>query len=157
LNKSTTGLYTFRHKLRILERAITKNLSEETSCCGVTLSQCHTLLELSENTNFPAVKLAEVLELDKSTLSRTIESLHKKKLITRTEDESDRRFYLLNLTDEGKKSVSMINTSCDTFYTRLLENVPDDKRESVIESVIILAEAFKKTEQIQCCTNKKGE
>ena len=38
----------FRNKLRTLEREIAKLMKAETSCCGITLPQCHILIEIEQ-------------------------------------------------------------------------------------------------------------
>jgi hypothetical protein len=36
----------FRERLRLLERETIRPFDGEAACCGLTLSQCHTLLEV---------------------------------------------------------------------------------------------------------------
>ena len=80
----------FRSKLRILDREIEKQLKTETSCCGVSMAQCHTMLELMSNDGISIIDLAKMLELDKSTLSRTVDGLVNAGLIKRkTNPKSD--------------------------------------------------------------------
>ena len=40
----------FRNAIRTFEREMASQLEAESLCCGVTLSQCHTLIEIDQNT-----------------------------------------------------------------------------------------------------------
>ncbi|HOV13068.1 MAG TPA: MarR family transcriptional regulator [Spirochaetota bacterium] len=151
MNKATNNVTDFRKHLRSFEREIAERLSFETNCCGITLAQCHVLLELSGKDDVSIKELSESLELDKSTLSRTIDSLYKIGFIKRAENEEDRRFCKINLTDSGKKMAQSINNMCNAFYTELLNQIQEDKRENVIESIILLSNALKKMRNNDCC------
>jgi len=59
----------FLEKLRQLEREIGWQLESDTECCGVTLTQCHIILEIGKTGESSVVDLATVLGLDTSTLS----------------------------------------------------------------------------------------
>ena len=42
-------------------------------CCGVSLTQCHTIVEIAKAGSISLNELADILTLDKSTVSRTVE------------------------------------------------------------------------------------
>ena len=132
----------FRQKLRIIEREIEDQLKNGTVCCGVSLSQCHTLMELGIFESTTISNLASMLKLDKSTLSRTIEGMVQIGLVNREIDPSDRRYMRIGLTDQGRKTFKSINGFCNDFYTRIFEYIPKNKQDQVIESVTLLTEAF---------------
>ncbi len=84
-----TKIREFRKALRQLERLID---SQQKFCCnGVTLAQCHALLEVEELGQATTGQLADSLNLDKSTLSRTIDGLVNLRLLERLSDPKDRR------------------------------------------------------------------
>ena len=64
-----------REKLRQLERELDDRFRSDSGCCGLTLAQCHTLLEIGNKGEISLVELASRLSLDTSTLSRTINGL----------------------------------------------------------------------------------
>ena len=64
-----------RKDLRVLEREIELTLSSQTGCCGITVAQCHLLLEVEQRDRTSVTELAAALELDKSTLSRAVDGL----------------------------------------------------------------------------------
>ena len=136
-------IQSFRSKLRILEREIEKQLKTETSCCGVTMSQCHILLELISNDNISIIDLARIFELDKSTLSRTVETLVNAGFIERNINSDDRRFMRISLTEKGKTAVHAINKVCDEYYLELFKLIPEKKHDQVADCLTLLANAMK--------------
>jgi DNA-binding MarR family transcriptional regulator len=109
----------FPQALREIERAVARHLKDQTARCGVTLAQCHIILELEELGNPSIVELAGQLQLDSSTLSRSIDGLVKSGMVNRMENPQNRRSSLLSLTEEGIKTGNQINQVCDEFYSEL--------------------------------------
>lgn len=149
----------FRSNLRLLEREIVTQLEGETRCCGVTLAQCHSLLELSQREH-SLTALADALDLDTSTLSRTVESMVKAGLCERTTVADDRRSVRLALSALGRSKVNTINQTCDEYYGKVLEQLSDADRRQVIRSVGILADAMRGLRvsgegQPSCCSAPK--
>lgn len=130
----------FRKILRNFERLT--NLQLKNCCSGVSLAQCHVLLEIEELGQATTVQLALRLGLDKSTLSRTIDGLVDIGLVDRLPNPSDRRFTPLSLTEQGKAVCNAINRTSDDFYGRVLENIPQEKHETVIKNLSLLVEAL---------------
>ncbi|OHD16546.1 MAG: hypothetical protein A2086_03590 [Spirochaetes bacterium GWD1_27_9] len=143
----------FRNKLRVLEREIEEQLKAETGCCGVTLSQCHLLLELENKDEISIKDLAIILDLDKSTLSRTVDGLVNLGFVDRKSNKEDRRFLSVSLTDIGKKVVESINNICNDYYLNLFNLMPESKHQSVIESIDLIGTAMTKIrkEKSNCC------
>jgi DNA-binding MarR family transcriptional regulator len=83
---------------------MTANQIKQDSCCqGVTLAQCHTILEIENQGQATTVELSKRLGLGKSTLSRTIDGLVNNGLVARVVNPTDRRFNLLSLTTKGQE------------------------------------------------------
>ncbi len=122
-SKSTghrTAVRKFRETLRRFERLIEGRLRASAGCCGVSLAQCHALLEI-EALGRPALnELAQSLELDKSTLSRTVEGLVRLGLVARAAHAADRRSVSLSLTEKGRQTCARINRENDALFTRVL-------------------------------------
>ena len=70
---NTQGIQAFRTILRVLERELGFQTDSESQCCGVTLGQCHILMEISGKKESTIKELAETFGLDKSSLSRTVD------------------------------------------------------------------------------------
>jgi len=142
----------FREKLRQLERAMGSQFKNDSDCCGVTLSQCHALLEVEEKGEISIVELASKLGLDTSTLSRTINGLVLIGLINRIENSKDRRYVSITLTEQGKKVYEDIENLNNGYFSKIFELIPEEKHEAILESVSLFSDAVKKfIERSQCC------
>ncbi len=134
-----TDIRAFRAALRRLEREIDLELKSQTSCCGVTLAQCHLLLELEILGTSSVGSLADAMGLDKSTLSRTVESLRKLGWVDCPRAEGDRRLLQVSLLPAGRALLEGINASCDKRYTALLASLGDAERRKLMEGTETLA------------------
>jgi DNA-binding MarR family transcriptional regulator len=154
MKSTTVSIRDFRTNLRVLEREVEMSMASEAGCCGVTFAQCHLLLEVERQGRTSVTELASILELDKSTLSRTVDSACRAGLMDRTVDPSSRRQQVICLTAKGRQTAEAINGQCDESYTRLFDFIPRDKRSSVVRSVAILAEAMRqkrRNPEEACC------
>lgn len=140
-----------REKLRILEREMDGCFRSEGSCCGLTFSQCHALLEVGSKGEISLAELADSLNLDPSTLSRTVNGLVLLGLMNRLTNEKDRRRVDIYLTEQGKKVLAEIESIFNGYYSRVMELIPEEKREAVIECIGLFAEAVKKLNATDGC------
>ncbi len=140
------------HYLRELIRVLVRNLGilekSEATCCGTTVSQCHAIVEIGRSTDISLNELAELLSLDKSTMSRTINNLVESNLVVRELHPEDRRYVTIKLTDEGMKVFENIESSMEQYYQSIFSSIPEDKREQVLESLQLIIDAAKKN---KCC------
>jgi DNA-binding MarR family transcriptional regulator len=153
------GLRDFRRSLRALEREVELSLASQTECCGVTSAQCHLLLEIEVRGRASIGELADALELDPSTLSRTADSLVRAGFVSRTEDPSNRRRQLLELAAQGKEKVDCINAACDRYYEEVLAGAAGRKRRELAEAVAYLTAAIRATrlQGVSCCPTQKAK
>ena len=121
----------FRENLRIFGREIF--LQNNASCCnGISLSQCHTLLEIEKNSEISVSDLAKKLSLDKSTVSRTVDGLVNIKMVNRAIPKENRRLALIKLTGSGKEVCSSINFTNDSYVRELLNDFTDEEKEELL-------------------------
>lgn len=132
----------FRRAMRSLERETGMLLAGETACCSVTVAQCHLLLEMEARGTSNLQELADALALDKSTLSRTVDSLVREGWAERRADPSNRRKVSLSLTASGQEKCNQINAKCDDEYRSLLARIPADKHALILEAVGSIAHAM---------------
>jgi DNA-binding MarR family transcriptional regulator len=121
----------FREILRIFDREIF--LQNNASCCnGISLAQCHTLLEIEKNSEISVSELAKNLSLDKSTVSRTVDGLVNIKMVDRIIPKENRRKAMINLTDNGKQVCSTINYTNDSYIRKVLHDFTTEEREEFL-------------------------
>ena len=136
-------LRAFRRDVRTLEREVELTLASQSGCCGITVAQCHLLLEVELRGETSVTELAAALELDKSTLSRSVDGLCRAGLLDRVTDPESRRNQVISLTGQGEAKATAINKLCDAFYSRMLASIPEGKRAAAIESVSLIGEAMR--------------
>jgi len=121
----------FREILRMFDREVF--LQNNASCCnGISLAQCHTLLEIEKNSEISVSDLAKNLSLDKSTVSRTVEGLVNIKMVDRIVPKENRRLALINLTNSGKEVCSSINYTNDSYVREVLHDFTAAEREEFL-------------------------
>lgn len=131
-----------REKIRLLVRKLEFLNKSEASCCGITLSQCYTLVEVGRAQRLSLNELSELLGLEKSTMSRTIENMVSSGLVEREIDPKDRRYVEIKLTDKGIHAYAEIESNMETFFKSVIENIPEEKRDQVVESMEYLLKAI---------------
>ncbi len=138
--------------LRQLIKILIRNLGilekSEFSCCGATLGQCHAIVEIGTAGEISLNQLAELLNLDNSTMSRTVNNLVNQGLAERMPDPEDRRYLQIRLTAEGAGVYKTIEESMNSYFYGILGAIPQEKQPQVMESLELLVDALKK---IKCC------
>ncbi len=132
----------FRYTLRRFERLIAGRLRESSCCSGVTLPQCHALLEIEAKGPVSLIELVQNLGLDKSTLSRTADGLVNNGLVSRTFSDRDRRSIQLALSFEGQGVCDRINADNDQFFSRVLGRIPAARLQQVMDAFQELVNAL---------------
>ncbi len=124
-------IHHFREVIRIFDREL--SYQNNASCCnGISVSQCHTLLEIEKNSEISVSELANKLSLDKSTVSRTVEGLVNISLVDRVIPKENRRLALINLTDSGKQVCSTINYSNDDYIKAVLKDFTREEQKEFL-------------------------
>jgi len=144
----STEIRHFRDLIRRLQRSIGWQAKSDADCCGITIAQCHALLEIGKKEKLSLTDLAEVLELDPSTLSRTIETMVAGGLVNRNVNPDDRRYVALSLSAKGRAIFDRINQTYDLYYQTVFARIPADKHDQLMESINLLTRAVVETERI---------
>jgi DNA-binding MarR family transcriptional regulator len=148
-NISSEDIKQFRTSIRRLQRKLAEQLDRDSVCCGVTIAQCHVLLAVEEKEHTTITELAAELELDKSTLSRTIESLVVMGFVKRETNSNNRRSQYIQLTEDGERTVVGIHNQWKNFFESLFAGIPKAKHALVIKGLSLLANSFPSA--VVCC------
>ncbi|WP_022763927.1 MarR family winged helix-turn-helix transcriptional regulator [Butyrivibrio sp. XPD2006] len=140
----------FRESTRELERNFEKLNSSDCCQCNVNTSQCFLVVEIGRNPGICVKELAELLKMDKSAVSRSVEELVQKGYVLRKPSTRDRRCVVLNLTDEGMARFSTIEKDMNMKFKRVFSMIPKEKQSQVLEALNIYNDAIKKSE-VECC------
>jgi len=111
---------------------------------GITLAQCHALVELERYGVLNIKKMAELLHVDASTMSRNVKRMIGLGWVTTTTDRRDRRARLLTLTDEGRKKLGEVNNSTNSMVKDALGRLSIAQRQTVEKGLDLYVGALAK-------------
>jgi len=134
----------FRQSMRRIERFVLLQNKNEATCCGVSLAQCHALLEIGPSDGLSVKELSSRLGLDKSTLSRTVDSLVEGGLAERAASPGDRRSVAVRLTARGRAAAERINRAWNRICADMFASIPGKKHGSVVEAMDMIASAMER-------------
>jgi len=131
-------------------RTMARNLSlldrDRASCCGVTLAQCHAIVEIGRAEVATPSFLATTLRLDRSTVTRLTDSLVEQGFVVRSQDKVDRRSVTLSLTEKGLRFFEGTENSMNSFFLSLIERIPENHRNVFLSGLGSVVEALERGE-----------
>lgn len=139
LREATRGLF---RSLSLLDR-------DRASCCGVTVAQCHAIVETGRLGKVSPGALAEILRLDRSTVTRLVDGLEAQGFLIREQDSADRRSLKLALTEKGERFFRSTEETMEEFYASIIAKIPVGDRRALLSGILVIAESFG-SEECRC-------
>ncbi|MDA3946645.1 MAG: MarR family transcriptional regulator [Helicobacteraceae bacterium] len=102
-------------RLNNVSNKIHAMFAKKTEPYGIAPEQFAAMKMISEDGEVTQSKIATMLAKAKPTVSRTVDALEKKGLITRDEDDTDRRVKYIRLTEEGQKVLNAVIPMAKSF------------------------------------------
>ncbi len=115
---------------------------------GCSHSQCHVLMELDFGGKLTVGDLAEILCQDKSTTSRAVGPLIRRKLVRSTVDRRDARCRHLSLTAAGRRQVARIHEMANRQVSEALALLDEKQIETVVEGMTVYARALERRRRL---------
>lgn len=121
--------------------------------CGqpVTPSIAHALMALLDReeagTSTHQHELADLLGLDRSSITRLCSRLEADGRIKQEAAPNDARSRLLQLTPSGQRMASNIRAGSLVRFTRIMDAVPTSKRQPLLEALKVLTAAVRTLEE----------
>jgi DNA-binding MarR family transcriptional regulator len=135
--------------IRALVRRFSLAERADVSCCGMTVAQAATLEALADG----GLRLGELgrrLGIAPSTLSRNLDRLVDRGLVSRGPDPDDRRALRAELTTEGQLAATSVRGQEIEFSTSILRKLPKDTSVTAVETLEALLAAVRATTE-SCC------
>ncbi|MED1795904.1 MarR family winged helix-turn-helix transcriptional regulator [Brevibacillus nitrificans] len=148
--KSVATFVNIRETFQVLVRRFGLLQKDGAQCCGISVVHSHILYELQKRPNIALNELADLLSMDTSTLSRQVHHLVETGMVNRLPDPKDRRYVVLSLTAQGEEQHAQIAAYMERYFANVFDQIPAEKHEQVLESLILMNEAMKKS--ADCCT-----
>jgi DNA-binding MarR family transcriptional regulator len=119
-------------------RALVNRINQEFSNAGysITMEQWKTLTMLDVEDCKCQKNLAEILAKDKTSLTRMVNGLEKKRLVKRSTDQDDRRHKLVKLTKNGLSLREELN-SIITKIGKISEIGIESQQKEICKNVLI--------------------
>jgi DNA-binding MarR family transcriptional regulator len=137
--------------LREVARMYTRAQRVVADCCRITNTQCHLLTELGGSGPLPLSELGSRVMLEKSWVSRAVDAMVERGLVTKEPNPLDARSWLVTLTDDGERTVHELNATLDQHAEQLLSSLSDKERTAVQNSLLILMKALREDTAANCC------
>ena len=155
MTMNTEKIRQLRDRLRLLERETIRPFDNRSECCGLTLAQCHTLMEIGNRGEISLIDLAAAFGLDTSTLSRTIQGMVLIGLVDRRTSTKDRRYVVITLTAQGRRVFHNVEDRFNNYFAAVLDRISADRRDAIIEAISVLADTVRRyNESSGCCKRK---
>ena len=119
-------------------------------CCRTTNTQCHLLTEQGRSGPLPLSELGTRVSLEKSWVSRAVEAMVERGLVTKEPNPSDARSWLVTLTVDGERTLHELNATLDRHAEGLMAKLSERDRAAVEKSLQILMKALREDEAM-CC------
>jgi len=119
-------------------------------CYGVTLSQCYVLETLGVKGKLTMNELSQEQGVTLSTMTRVVDVLVRDNIVIRDTIPGDRRKVFIDLTEKGKELAEKLRICTEEFVWKLMEKIPEEKREQVMDSMELLSKAIESF-NYKCC------
>jgi len=141
-------------RLATLVRAIVRRFSiserADIACCGMTVAQAATLDALRAGGPMRLGDLGRRLGISPSTLTRNLERLEERGLISRSPDPGDSRATTAALTEPGRRAAARVVRQDATFARSVLERIDPSRRAATIDALAELLAAVRSATE-SCC------
>lgn len=137
--------------LREVARLYTRAQRVVADCCQTTSTQCHLLTELGRSGPMPMGELGTRLLLEKSWISRAVDGLAERGLVTREPNPADARSWLVTLTADGRRRVRELNATLDAHAESLLSGLTERDRAQVDRALLVLLRVLRNDGPATCC------
>ncbi|MBX7137552.1 MAG: bifunctional helix-turn-helix transcriptional regulator/GNAT family N-acetyltransferase [Oligoflexia bacterium] len=142
MNKLRTEAAQVREASRQMVREL-GFLTPEQNCFGLPHSETHTLIELEKRGPLGVVEISEILNLDRSSVSRLIDRMKAAGLLREVKDSTDHRKRLVNLSSRGIKRLQAIHQQAGARVLCALELLSAEERSGLVSGLRAYSEALR--------------
>jgi DNA-binding MarR family transcriptional regulator len=119
-------------------RLLKRRFEQNARGTGLTRSQWQVLARLAQNEGLHQGKLAELLDIEAITLGRIVDKLETLGLIERRPHPSDRRIWLLHLTEAARPKLTQLRQLGEITRGEALAGTTEPDRECLLKTLQIL-------------------
>lgn len=136
-----------RHYSRTIVRelGLLRYIEKSQSKKDVNLSQCHALLLIDELGSVTVNELAERLQLNKSTTSRTVANIINNAWAKSVLSKSDKRSKIISLTKSGQNKIRHLHIKANNQVQDALSSLSETQRKEVLHGLNLYSKALSRS------------
>jgi DNA-binding MarR family transcriptional regulator len=134
------------HALHRASQIAEQQFEQALGDADLTARQLHVLTAIQKHEDPSQTDIVESTGIDRSTMADLVRRLTDRGLIARKRSKEDARAYVVNLTAEGRRAVSKYAPVLARIEAELLEVLPANKRNTIIDLLTAFAEKATKKE-----------
>lgn len=129
------------YRLRVVSNAVSHSFSRRLAASGVTVAEWVILREMysGDERTSPSV-VADLTGLTRGAISKLIDRLLQKGLVTRTESSTDRRYQEIRLTPKATKLIPKLASIADDNDESFFSVLTVSERRNLTETLVKIAE-----------------
>lgn len=116
----------------------------------LTMRQLHVLVAASQHEGVTLHELAEALGTSAPTASGLVNRLAVKGLVTRVEDDADRRVRHVRLTEEGQETLTAMDSAYELFLAELVDLLDADELAVFRDSSLMMLDMIERARKHRC-------
>jgi DNA-binding MarR family transcriptional regulator len=144
-NDRETIVQNFRQFRRTTLRDFIFNVLHTFGDFDFSLPQLATLMLLDEEGGLTIKQIAELLGRSMSVTSRLVDQLVERSLVSRREDERDRRAKRVTITENGRTLIATLERRRAEAQVAVIEHLSPEEQADVARAMALLAEAGKRS------------
>ncbi|MCS6821174.1 MAG: MarR family transcriptional regulator [Microscillaceae bacterium] len=136
---------TIDYHIKATWHAIARMYNAEATKYNLTLSVGYVLLNIDLTHGTPATKIAPLMGLEARSITRVLKSMEREGYIYKVQDEKDRRFFRIFLTEKGKQKRNYASQTVKRFNKMMKEMIEPEKMRiffEVIQQINQLVEEY---------------
>ncbi|WCL50525.1 MarR family winged helix-turn-helix transcriptional regulator [Leptospira sp. GIMC2001] len=132
------------YRLRVVSNAVSHSFAKALSSSDVTVAEWVVLREMySENKITSSSKIADITGLTRGAVSKLIDRLFNKELISRVESPTDRRYQDIKLTTKGLKLVPRLAKIADDNDYKFFSILTEIEKLTLMKTLVKISEYHK--------------
>src|SRR5580704_13517797 len=128
--KAHTGFW-----LRFVSNHVSHAFARKLEASGVTVAEWVVLREMYGKEKLAPSAVAEETGLTRGAISKLVDRLLAKKLLTREEDSEDRRYQVIALTERGRQLVPKLAARADENDAEFFSTLSRSERDALVATL----------------------
>lgn len=127
--------------MRFVSNHVSQSFARSLLDSGITVAEWVVLREMFETMSMSPSMVAEAVGLTRGAVSKLVDRLVEKKLVTRRESSDDRRFQTIALTGAGRHLVPKLAAIADRNDKRYFSPLSQTERDALLATLKKLVQA----------------